>query len=181
MPGELNRVAKLDGLERVIHMPRLHTSGTSGTMSMVPVAVNVSEGISPPSDVTSDNLLSLRAPNEMPHTPCNATSCDATSRETVSNSSRNSTGETEHAREWEFREDSPGESTAIEAPKSTSVLVAEASYPEVEGPGQEAAEETLGCLKRYKSCVRNESMSHPRALLKRERGPNTEISLSASC
>lgn len=64
------------------------------------------------------------------------------------NSSRNSIRGTERAGELEVCRDLPSESAAVELPRSPSVLTTEASYPWVEGPGWEVAEEALCLLKK---------------------------------
>lgn len=74
------------------------------------------------------------------------------------NSSRNSTGGTEQAGQWEALGNLPSESTAILLPILPSVLTPKASYPWVEGSRWETTEEALSLLKKCESCDRNVPM-----------------------
>ncbi len=54
-------------------------------------------------------------------------------------------------KEWDVHGDSPSRNSLVTPVCSHSEHVAEASYLEVEGPGQEASEVVLCLLKKYKS------------------------------
>lgn len=75
------------------------------------------------------------------------------------NSSMDSTEGTELPGKWEVQGDPADESIPIDSPKSPSALTANALYPQVRGPGREAAEEALCLLvKTYESLDHNFSI-----------------------